>query len=1126
MPVSKYLAEIRKNVATKKATEHTHRAALEQLVESLAKGVDATNEPKREECGAPDYVVSRRTKHGPLTIGHIEAKDIGLPLGKIEKSDQIKRYLKLPNLILTDYLEFRWYVLGEKRLSARLATVDSKGKIKPDQEGNKQVLELLQGFLSQKPLDISKPKELAERLAFLAHMIRDIIIEAFAKNKASEMLADLRKAFAKQLIPDLDQPEHTAEFADMFAQTLAYGLFAACINHDKPTPFKRLGAAAEIPKTNPFLRRLFETITGTALDDEPFAGFVDDIVQLLAHTNIEAILANFGKRTKKEDPIVHFYETFLAAYDPKLRESRGVYYTPEPVVSYIVRSVDHLLKDRFNCPAGLADTAQIEYEESVDGKKKKHKTPKVLILDPACGTGTFLYTVVDHIRDQFMRQHNAGMWSGFVRKQLLRRLFGFELLMAPYAVAHLKLGMQLAGQDLPPPQRKKWTYDFSGKERLDIYLTNTLEEAEKRVQQEFGFLRVLAEEANGASVIKKDLPIMVVMGNPPYAGHSANRSEQIIHLAPGASYETVEFQGGKWERVQKTLSKKRHRTVASVPVKVKTFIGKLLLDYYLCDGDLLGERNTKWLQDDYVKFIRFGQWRIEQTGCGILALITNNSYLDNPTFRGMRQQLINSFADIYVLNLHGSAKKKEVCPDGSKDENVFDIQQGVSIALFVKESGKTAPAKVHHAEIWGLRGPVQKSGTKYHWLAHENLSSTSWEMLKPDRPHYLFVPQDVSLKKIYDAAYSMTRAMPVSVLGFQTHRDHFAIDFERKRLSERIAEMRSNITDDEFRDHYKLSDTGSWKLPQARRMLRQDKEWQAKIIRCLYRPLDWRPCYFSKVAVDRPRRQLLDHVTAKDNLVLGLGRQGLAVNDPIWYLVTCGRDPVDANVFRRGGVNLFPLYLYGAPDSLFESSHWPGGKNGRRPNLSPDFVEEFAAKLRLEFVSDGRGDLKKTFGPEDIFAYAYAVFHSPTYRTRYAEFLKIDFPRLPLTSSRQLFARLVELGQKLVDLHLLENIGPNLPSYPVSGDNEVEKVRYTPPAKKSKGQVWINKKQYFDGVAADVWDFHIGGYQVCEKWLKDRKGRKLTDEELPHYPKIVAALAETISIMNEIDKAIPEWPIK
>ncbi|MBI1955739.1 MAG: hypothetical protein HYS38_05045, partial [Acidobacteria bacterium] len=869
---------------------------------------------------------------------------------------------------------------------------------------------------------------------------------------------------------------------------------------------------------------------------------------------------------------------FLAAYDPKLREARGVYYTPEPVVSYIVRSVDYLLKTRFGCPNGLADTATVEYEreEASGGKAKKVKAtaPRVLILDPACGTGTFLYTVIDLIREEFRKQGNAGMWSGYVRNHLLPRIFGFELLMAPYAVAHFKLGMQLAGQDLHPGLREKWAYDFSGDVRLGVYLTNTLEEATKKVEMLFGSW--IAHEANAAVRIKRELPILVVMGNPPYSGHSANRSylERIVN--PGEKYQTLR---GRTEVAKRKLK-----------IRQKTFIGQLIEDYKKVDGKGLGERNPKWLQDDYVKFIRWGQWRIERTGAGILAFITNNGYLDNPTFRGMRQQLMKAFTEIYILDLHGSSKKRETAPDGSPDKNVFDIQQGVTLGIFVKEPGKKSPAKVYHAELWGLRE------SKYRTLFSTQMESTKWTQLQPQSPLYLFVPQDTGLRVEYEQGWKITEAMPVNVLGFQTHRDHFAVDFDESVLRARIEDLRDEDkedlqhkakSDEELRTLYNLSDNRDWKLADARKQAREDNEWEKHFTECLYRPFDWRPCYFSTVAMDYPRRELLDHVANRANLCLLSSRQQATLGyRHVWVSKDPANDCVVSTTSREAN-QVFPLYLY--PSTEGETpTQWPTGPGRRQPNLNPDFVAELQKRLGLSFVPDGKWDLKKTFGPEDVFNYIYAVFHSPTYRTRYAEFLKSDFPRVPLTSDVKLFRSLCGLGAELVALHLLESpkLTKPIARFPVKGTNLVDKgfPKYVAPGepepgtgkKLSAGRVYISKAeprspladpstslpstalgtgragtvrkplaypstalgagsrgsdgategQYFEGVPPEVWNFHIGGYQVCEKWLKDRRGRTLRYDDQLHYSKVVTALQETIRLMAAIDAAIPQGPIR
>jgi hypothetical protein len=1145
-PIDVYRRQIERELQAGNATEHTHRPALKALLESLAPKITATNEPKRVECGAPDFVISRLAAHGPVTIGHLEAKDVGEDLNDWEKHDQLKRYLHaLPNLILTDYLEFRWYVEGEHRQSARLAHVGKGGKLAPEKNGAEAVTDLLTAFLTREAESINDPKTLALRMARLTHFIRDMIVTAFEAKAASATLRDLHGAFQKALIPELPIPQ----FADMFAQTLAYGLFAARCNHHGPKgSFKRLGAASEIPKTNPFLRQLFETITGTALDEEPFVGFVDDLAQLLADTEIEAVLADFGKRTARQDPVVHFYETFLAAYDPKLRESRGVYYTPEPVVSYLVRSVDYLLKTRFGCANGLADTATVEYErEDVApasgrpgsqrdaGVTTKATFPRVLILDPACGTATFLYTVIDHIRAEFMRQENAGMWSGYVRNHLLPRIFGFELLMAPYAVAHFKLGMQLAGHDMTPAQREKWAYDFSGDERLGVYLTNTLEEAERKAETLFGPLRVISQEANAALKIKSELPILAVIGNPPYSGHSANRS--------------WEMKEGK---------------------RVPTFIGHLIQDYYSVDGQPLGEKNPKWLQDDYVKFIRWGQWRIERTGAGILAFITNHGYLDNPTFRGMRRSLMNAFTEIYVLDLHGNSKKKERAPDGSPDENVFDIQQGVALGIFLKEPDKAGPAKVYHFDLWGLRE------TKYQRLFETDVANTGWKELAPKPPVYLFIPQETGLKAEYERGWKATDAMPLNAIGLNSHRDEFAIAFDKATVEGRIDDLISNQeTDDVLQSKYGLSDTSDFNLHRARESLRAVKSPHDLASSCLYRPFDFRFLFCHPEILDRPRPELNSHFIGHGNFGLVTTRQ---TREPFAALCVdriCGQHKI---VAAYDGSSVFPLYIYPNCDPKkreqaelgVQMSPWPNGKDNRKPNLNPAFIADLEKRLGLKFVPERTAAILAaeekrqqdagatwTFGPEDVFNYIYAVFHSPTYRTRYAEFLKSDFPRVPLTSDVEQFRVLCGLGAELVAMHLLESpkLAKPIARYPVTGPNIVEKgfPKYLGPGEPEpgtgkplkEGRVYISRSaavpaasgeasedagattaQYFEGVPPEVWNFHIGGYQVCEKWLKDRRGRTLTYDDLEHYRKVVTALSETLRLMAEIDAAIPRWPME
>jgi len=1108
-----YLAEIRREFGTGVATEHTHRGALKALVESFGPDVVAINEPKRVECGAPDYVVKREG----LSVGYIEAKDVGKSLDEAERSEQLDRYLRsLENLVLTDYLEFRWYHKGALRERARLAKLTRDGKIVSEKKGEADLARLFESFLDQSPEPITSSKELSERLARLAREIQRAVVKAFEQDLASTELQNLRRAFAEVLIPDLDLPEKTGEFSDMYSQTLVYGLFAARCNHPGPEPFRRLGAARSIPRTNPFLRQLFETITGTALDDEPYVDYVEDVVTILDHTDLDSVLADFGKRTKQEDPVVHFYETFLSAYDPKLRERRGVYYTPEPVVSYIVRSVDSILKSHFGLGGGLMDSSTVEYEEEAPvldryGKpdpsklpERKTKTsPRVLILDPACGTGTFLYAVIDQIRQDFMAHGNAGYWSAYVRDHLLPRIFGFELLMAPYAVAHFKLGMMLAGQDLPEAERGDWIYDFKSDERLGVYLTNTLEEAENPWKNLWGY-EAIGREAQSASVVKRDKPIMVVLGNPPYSNFGRmNRGAWILD---------------QLREYKKDLNEK-----------------KLNLD------------------DDFIKFIRWGQWRIEQTGYGVLAFITNNTYIDGITHRRMRRSLMETFSEIYILDLHGDSRKKERSPDGSEDQNVFDIQQGVAIGIFIMDANKNGLAKIHHSELWGLREK------KYSQLQEGDVSTTKWKNLEPKADRFFFVPKDFSLEAEYSSTQILSDFFIIHQNGLKTDRDSLFFDFDHKTLKNRIDRFYSDTgLEPEFRKNFRIESTSSYDLLSRRLSTSFD---QTNIHLSLYRPFDHRYLYYSPGLTSRPAWEVMRHMLAGENLGFITTRQTRDKWDVLATRYICAHKSCAAYDIN----SLFPLYLY--PVNSENSSRqkslaiadWPPGKDGRVPNLSPEFVADFAEKLGLSFVPDGRGDREATFGPEDVFDYIYAVFHSPRYRERYAEFLKIDFPRVPLTSDREKFRLLVKLGGDLVALHLLESplLARPATRYPVVGDNRVEKgypKYFAPgevePAPKPKGggvggegegeggadggvaafleagRVYINKSQYFEGVPPEVWVFQVGGYQVCDKWLKDRRGRQLSYDDLTHYQKVVVALKETIRLMEEVDSTVGEWPLE
>ncbi len=837
--IGAYLGALRDTLRRGNATEPSYYPHLQAFLEALAPGITATTNPKRIECGAPDFAISRSTTHGPVTSGYIEAKEPGVSLDSIEKTDQLQRYLTLPNLLLTDFLTFRWYVDGELRQEVRLGRLDSGGRLRPASVAERaQAVELLRAFLAHAPEQVNDARQLAERLARLTHLIRGVIVQALERDEASAMLRDLRQAFEQTLVPD----QTAAEFADMFAQTLAYGLFAARCNHTESARFRRLGAAAEIPKTNPFLRRLFDTITGTDLDDEPYAGFVDDLAQLLADTDMDAVLADFGRRSGREDPVIHFYETFLAAYDAKLRKVRGVYYTPEPVVSYIVRSVDHLLKTQFGCPAGLADTAR-----TADGQ------PRVLVLDPACGTGTFLYAVVDHIRKEFRRQGNAGMWSGFVREHLLPRLFGFELLMGAYAVAHFKLGMQLAAQDLPSDHRDTWAYDFAGNDRLGVYLTNTLEEAVRR--SDMLLARFISDEANAAVSVKRDLPIMVVLGNPPYSS-SVTESEWIM-----------------------SCLKKYRKGVEETRLHIN---------------------REEW------KFLCFAQSRIENTGAGIVGFVINNTFLDATSLRGMRASLLESFDEIFILNLHGSTRGQSAKFAGAIDQNVFHIEQGVTIALCVRRGPSSSPGKVFHASLTGTQMH------KYTQLSEHDVSTIQCEELRPRAPGYLFVPQQDNLEEEYRGWPSIRSIFSHTSSGVQTKRDKLTIQFSADDVIPTVQRF-TELDPDAAREEFSLkSDGRDWTVERAQSDIQEAGITPDRVRALLYRPFDVRFTFYtgkSRGFHGYPRRAIMQHMLSGRNIGLIAMRQAVAPTYSHFLVTRHINCHGTLYLGNRGQDYLFPLYL-------------------------------------------------------------------------------------------------------------------------------------------------------------------------------------------------------------------------
>ncbi|MYG36762.1 MAG: DNA methyltransferase [Gemmatimonadetes bacterium] len=859
---------------------------------------------------------------------------------------------------------------------------------------------------------VTTSKQLSGHLAELARAIRDRTLAALAIENESGALTKLLNAFQTTLVHDLDE----AKFADMYAQTIAYGLLSARITD--PTR-RRADDLAIHMRTNPFLRKLMEAflrVGGRGGAGGPDIDFdelgVSEVVDLLDRSNMEAVVRDFGDRNPEEDPVIHFYEHFLAAYDKQQKVSRGVFYTPRPVVSYIVRSVHETLQSEFGLADGLADTATWGEmsERHVGVEKPKGVSPEqafVQILDPATGTGTFLVEVIDLIHDTMSAKWASqghgeravrARWNEYVPKHLLPRLHGYELLMAPYAIAHLKIGLKLY----------ETGYRFESEERARVYLTNALEPPRGDEQFALDLLPALAQEAAAVNEIKRRQRFTVVIGNPPYSGLSSNMGPWIDGLLKGRLPD-----------------------------------GTLTASYYHVDGAPLGERKV-WLQDDYVKFIRLSQWLLDAAGAGVHAYISNHGYLNNPTFRGMRRSLQQSFRKIRVVDLHGNLKKKEIPPKGGRDVNVFDIQQGVAIGLFTKAAGARS---VRHADLWGERK------NKYEWLLEHGVLDADWTCLKPAPKFYLFEPFEGVDADGYSNWPSIRDVMPVNVTGIVTARDGFVIAFDREVLRNRINDLRSeSLSDDEIRRKYFVGkgskkyppgDSRGWKLPAARRKIRNDKRWDERYAQVLYRPFDIREIYYVPWMVDWPRTEAMPHLLAGENHALMTCRQSTGRN---WRHAFATRRATDdsmvSNRTRERGY-LCPLYLYPGVGRSGELhlSQWPEGKDGRRPNLDPGFVERFARANGFRFVSDGRGDLQATFGPEDLLAYIYAVFHSTVYRDRYEAHLKLDFPRVPPCANVGLFRDLANAGHSLLALHTLESPELDHPVTDYSGPRNPEVSR-------------------------------------------------------------------------------------
>ena len=1010
-----YIQSISSKFSHLETSEMGYRADFEILLKGIFESINVKrvdHDPKARQGNKPDFIVINKD----VPILYIEAKDIGVSLDKVEKSKQMARYFGYTNLVLTNYVEFRFYRNGlPYEEPIKIASYNLKNRtITPLSQNYEHAAKTLLDFTQSQKEPIKSGKHLSKIMGGKAQRIRDNIRHFLASDSAqNKELIHIYKAIKKMLVHDLT----IDTFSDMYAQTLVYGLFVARYYDDSPDTFSRQEARDLVPASNPFLQHFFDHIAGPNFDKR-LSYIVDELCVVFQHADTKKLIEEY---MGDADPVIHFYEDFLKEYDPALRKKMGAYYTPLPVVKFIIRSVDYILQKEFNLPNGLADTSKLP--------NNKHR---VQILDPALGTGTFISATIRTIYERLKKQGQIGRWPAYVHHDLLPRLHGFELMMAPYTIAHLKLSLAF---------KKTGFWKFH--RRLGIYLTNSLEQSEAQQNLlSFGFAESIAEEAREADKIKSETPIMVVIGNPPYSGESSNKGEYALRLI-----DKYKFEG---------------------------------------DGSKLKEKNSKWLNDDYVKFIAFAEELIIKKGEGILAFINNHSFLDNPTFRGMRNHLMKTFNNIYIVNLHGNSKRKEKAMDGGKDENVFDIQQGVSINIFVKEKNKK-DSSIKIADVYGKRDD------KFRFLDNNNINTIKWQNLEPKTPSYLFIKQDISNLEEYNKGFKVNEILKLNGTGIVTKRDKLSIDFDKNVLFERVNYFANN-PEAEVRQRLKLpSDVRDWKFDWALKDLLSTGISEEKIETISYRPFDSRYIYYtgnSRGFIGWPVTRIMQHFLAGDNVGLVTSRQCADNWKYVFVTKFLNEFNLTGSAGSYGAGSTFPLFLY-SPDGA------------KTPNFKKEIVDE----------------IEKVIGkvtPEDLFDYIYAVLYSPNYREKYKEFLKIDFPRVPYPNDAKTFKKLVAFGAELRSLHLLESPKVNqfITTYPIAGSDTIEKLAY------KNGKVFINAEQYFGNVPEVAWNFYIGGYQPARKWLKDRKKRVLNNTDIEHYQKIIVALAETNRIMKEIDSNI------
>lgn len=1027
---------------TGKATEHSYRPALQKLFNSLDPNVVALNEPQREHVGAPDFSISR----DGIVIGHCEAKDVPVDLKSMNGTnlEQLQRYSGgLQNLLYTNCIDWLWYRDGQLKHQIRIATLTFK--IEPIPESFDALEALLREFIAQSPQTINSSRALAERMAGKAILIRDILANSLHEDRdATSELANQYGALKQHLIHDIS----VRDFADIYAETITYGMFAARLNDPSLDTFSRQEALDLLPKSNPFLRNLFSYVAGPNLDQR-ISWIIDDLARVFQASNVSELMVKYGKTTQQNDPFLHFYEDFLTAYNPQKRDARGVWYTPISIVNFIVRAVDDILQSEFGLPEGLADTSRVNipwFTGQNDKKGKPIYTAKeihrVQILDPATGTGTFLAEVFKTIAPR-IKAKAPGLWATYVENDMIPRVHGFELLMASYAMCHLKLDMVLRDYGYQPTEHPP---------RMSVYLTNSLEEGDA-ANQTLPFAQWLSNEVRDANKIKRDVPIMCIIGNPPYNIQSGNLAPDQVALI------------------------EKYRYVDGAKIKEK--------------GALQFEKN---INNDYIKFIALAEQMICQSGYGIIGFITSHGYLKSASFRGMRQHLLHTFHTLYILDLHGNSEVKEVTPPGVIDKNVFDIKQGVCILIAVRKVGQrdSQPATVRYGDLWGSRAE------KYDYLSTTKLSDVSWIDCSPAPPNFTFHPSGAFHSELVTGTFGVQELFSVYSSGVITARDKFAISESPAELIKRARDFSENtqLSDSEVCRKLGIRQKKGWDVAKARARLRSIKDIAGTIKKISYRPFDERQIIFDESVVWTTARSTMDHMLRGPNLALVTARSEKSG--------TCSHFMVSKNLVetkfgeRTTQSAVFPLYLYPDPLELDQA---------RRTNFNPIVF----SKLKKLATHKIRGEPNELA----IFDYVYGVLHCPAFRQKYAEFLKIDFPRIKWPKTPDLFWNVSDKGRELRELHLMNYklIGDTPYPFIGEGDGKITEPVFC------DGHVWINKTQRFENAPIVSWNFYLGGYQPAQKWLKDRKGSVMSFEQVQHYQRILKVLAETDRIMQTIPEA-------